>query len=297
LDLSGFDLVVSSSHCVAKGVRLAPGILHLAYIHAPMRYMWDQFDAYFGRGRASWPVRWAALAMRGRLQRWDRESNSGITLMVANSRFTAQRIKAYYGRQAEVVYPPVEVDRFRPSERDDGFYLVVSALVPYKRVDTAILALRQLAKPLKIIGEGPERRRLERLARGSAEFLGWQPEEVVREYYARCRAVVFPGEEDFGMVPVEAMASGKAVIALGRGGATETVKPLDPLRPDQEATGVWSRESTPEALAEAIRLFEAHREAFPPARLAAHARSFDRQVFKSRMRALVASLTRALTHA
>ena len=340
----GFDGVVSSSHCVAKGVRLPPSTRHLSYIHSPMRYMWDQFDEYFSPGRSSMVTRLAAASMRPALQRWDLQSARGVTVFLANSHYTAERVQKLYGRHADVVSPPVEVDRFSVSYRDDGFYLIVSALAPYKQVEVAVEAFRRMGRPLKIIGEGPDRRRLERLGggqgllrrsryEGQVEFLGWQPDEVVREYYARCRALIFPGVEDFGIVPVEAMASGKAVIALGKGGVTDTVVPFDPLRPfdrlragfrsghastgsgqasaqgrpfDQvngEAfpTGVWFSSPTPEDLMGAVMTFEEHRRDFDPEKIRAHTHQFRPAVFRERVQKAIQNMFSTLrpdkTHA
>ena len=294
-DLRGYDLIVSLSHCVAKGIRVPEGIPHVSYVFTPMRYIWDQYDAYFAPGRAGWLVRTAMSALRGPLQRWDVTSNSGVSRMIAISEHVARRIKRHWGRDAQVVYPPVDWGRFAASKADDGYYLVVGALVPYKRVDLAIDAVNATKTRLVVIGTGDEEGRLRERAGPSVEFLGWQPDEVVREHYARCRALIFPGEEDFGIVPLEAMASGKPVIALAKGGALETMIPLNHDLVHASAstweagspTGVYFYEATVEALAGAIHAFERHRAAFDPLAIRQHVERFDRSHFKSALHAVI----------
>ena len=296
-DLRGYDLVLSSSHCVAKGVRVASGALHIAYIFTPMRYVWDLHDDYFAPGRAGGLQRACMAALRGRLQRWDAATAGRIDHLVAISRHVADRIRRHYGREACVIYPPVEAARFRVGRGDGEFYLVVSAFAPYKRLDLAIQACNLLRRPLKIVGAGQDERRLRALAGPTVEFLGPRSDAEVAELYARCRALLFPGVEDFGITPLEAMASGRPVIAYGRGGVLETVIPINPRPGDDPAsqptgaggpTGVFFPEQTAEALVEAVRLFEAHRDRFDPEALRTRALAFDRQVFKDRMAAFVA---------
>ena len=293
-DFTGYDLVISLSHCVAKGVRVPDGVFHLAYMHTPMRYIWDQYDEYFGEGRAGWLTRRAMALLRRRLQDWDVASSGRVNSFVANSQHVANRIERFYGRKAAVLYPPVNWHAFQVSSHDDGFYLMVTAFAPYKRVDLAIEACNRLGRPLKIIGFGQDERPLRQLAGPTVEFLGWQPDEVVRDYYARCTALLFPGEEDFGIVPLEVMACGKPVIAYGKGGALETVVPLNP-GPNLELrtwnceplTGVFFYEQTVEALSQAVDLFERHRDRFDPETIRAHVASFDRARFKEQMRDLI----------
>jgi glycosyltransferase involved in cell wall biosynthesis len=287
LDLRGYDLVVSSSHCVAKGVRPAPGAVHVCFCHTPMRYIWDQYDAYFAPGRAPLLTRLAMALARRPLQRWDVSSSRRVDAFIANSRYVADRIRRFYGRDARVVHPGVDLDRYPAvGARDDGFYLLVTALVPYKRADAAVLAFNGLGLPLRVIGSGPEERRLRSLAGPGVEFLGWADDEALRRNYESCRALIFPGEEDFGIVPLEAMACGKPVIALGRGGALETVvAPGDPG--GRAATGLFFDDPDPRALADAVRRFEASRGSFDARRIREHALTFGRDRFRRELKAAV----------
>ncbi len=276
-DLSPFDLVISSNHCVAKGVRTTPErTLHICYCHTPMRYIWDLYDDYFGKERAGILTRLGMRTVRGYLRRWDVQTARHPQYFVANSHNVRQKIKRIYGREATVIYPPVDVESIVPSRDDEKFFLVVSALVPYKRVDLAISACLTTGDRLVIIGDGPESARLRRNAGPNIAFVGRASDEEVRSYYARCSAVIFPGEEDFGIVPVEAMAAGKPVIAYGRGGATETVTDAP-----GEATGILFQEQSVGALAAAIVRFK--NLTFSPVRLHESARKFAREKFTSGM--------------
>lgn len=322
-DFRGYDLILSSSHCVAKGVTVPSGVCHISYIHTPMRYVWDQYDAYFGPGRCSTFQQTAMSMLRRRLQQWDLQSNVHVHRFIANSYNVAERINRQYGKPACVVYPPVDWQSFQASYKNDGFYLMVTAFAPYKRVDLAIEVANVLGLPLKIIGQGQDEKRLKQLAGPSVEFLGWQPDHRVREWYSRCLAVLFPGEEDFGIVPLEAMATGKPVIAYGKGGALETVIPLNPLQKSMRAshspmradrgnclsqkrenpaenvtqtgkshsgpTGVFFHEQSVEAFIEAIRLFKQHQADFDPDTIRSHVEPFDRSHFKQWMQQIITS--------
>lgn len=284
-DLDRYDLVISSSHCAAKAV-VAPGrARHLCYCHSPMRYAWDQFDAYFGEERIG---RVATLFLRRymrRLARWDAETAARVGAFVANSRHVAGRIRRYYNREASVVHPPVDTDFFTPDGRSPGdYFLVVSALVPYKRLDLAIAAAEATRRPLKIVGRGPERARLERLAQSTTarvEFLGNRTNEEIRDLYRGAASVLMPGEEDFGMVPVEAQACGRPAVALARGGALETV--VDGV------TGVLVREASVSAFAEALECARSRR--WDAAALRAHALRFSKQPFVDGILKAVGELT------
>jgi glycosyltransferase involved in cell wall biosynthesis len=289
------DAVISLSHCVAKGVRVPPGVPHLCYCFTPMRYIWDQFDQYIGphTGR-----RWARPLVnlfRPRLQRWDVRAARQVTRFLAISEHVARKILLYYQREAEVLYPPVNTEFFTPGSPQSRIehreskidslspipyplspipYLVVSALVPYKRVDLAIRAANCAGFPLRVVGEGPEWANLARMAGPTVQMLGWVSDERLRDEYRGCRALLFPGEEDFGLVPIEAMACGTPVIAYRRGGVTESVI-------DGE-TGLFFDAPAPEPLEEAIRRFEAR--AWDPAKCRAQAERFSAAEFRRRFR-------------
>ena len=287
--LLSYDLVLSSSHCVAKGIRPPPGAKHLCYIHAPMRYVWDQFENYAGGGRSGFLARMGMTLFRERLQAWDVTSAARVDQFVANSHNIARKVERYYHRPAEVLHPPVDWHTFQAAEQSEDFYLMVTAFAPYKRVDLAIQACNVMKRRLKIIGKGQEEARLRKLAGPTVEFLGWQPDSVVRDHYARCRALLFPGEEDFGIVPLEAMACGKPVVAFGRGGALETVVPLSGAGAvtgaGESATGVFFYMQSVESLIEAMEMCERRRTEFDAHAIRARVAAFDRGLFKERMKA------------
>src|SRR6185503_2266779 len=224
-DLDPYDLVISSSHCAAKAVVAAGRARHICYCHSPMRYAWDQFDAYFGPKRVgAFASRWLYRPMLQRLARWDAATASRVGRFVSNSRYVAGRIRRYYNREATIVYPPVDTIFYHPDSTPSGqHFLMVSALVPYKRIDVAIEACRRAGATLRIAGDGPDRDRLETLSDGHVEFVGRLSDEQIRDEYRRALAILLPGEEDFGIVPVEAQACGRPVVALARGGALETI--------------------------------------------------------------------------
>ena len=220
------DLVISLSHCVAKAVVVPDGVPHVCYCFTPMRYAWQGRETYLGAWTKRPLRRILARTMLSRLRRWDRATASRVSHFVAISETVRGRIARCYRRDSRVIQPPVDAAFYTPGPTNrprDEAYLVVSALVPYKRIDQAVAACTESGRRLTIIGEGPERSRLEAMAGPTVRFLGWQPDDVIRDHYRRCRALLFPGEEDFGIVPIEALACGTPVIALGRGGAAETV--------------------------------------------------------------------------
>ncbi len=244
------DVVVSLSHCVAKSVKVPRGVPHLCYCFTPMRYAWEGQDSYL-EGWEDRPLR-RALAKRvlTRMRGWDRATANGVTHFVAISETVRERIARCYSRESKVIQPPVDTDFYTidPATPREPFHLCVSALVPYKRIDHAVTACSTLGRKLVVIGEGPDRARLERQAGSTIQFLGWQPDEVIRDYYRRCQALLFPGEEDFGIVPMEALACGTPVIALDRGGVAETV---------DAAVGGLYQGASPEGLIAAIENWEA----------------------------------------
>lgn len=245
-DLSGFDLVVSSSHCVSKGAIAPPGVSHLCYCHTPVRYAYEQFDLYFPRGGTRlYGLKAAAIA---RLRDWDLATASRPTRYLANSRAVAERIRRRYGRTAQVCHPPVDVEFFQPSDPPEargGFLLAVGALVPYKRYDLAIEAAARLNRRLVLVGRGPEHERLRGLASASVEILSGQSPEQLRELYLTCAAFLQPGEEDFGIAAVEALACGAPVVALARGGSRDFV--------EDGVNGVLCEDETADGLAAALR--------------------------------------------
>jgi glycosyltransferase involved in cell wall biosynthesis len=279
LNLDGYDLVISASHCVAKSV-LVPGTArHVSYCFSPMRYAWDQFDEYFGPARVgAFASRWVYGPMLRRLARWDADTASRAHRFVAISRHVASRIRRYYDREAVVVYPPVDTTFYHPAPTPPGeHYLVVSALVPYKRVDRAIEGCARAGVPLRIVGDGPDRARLERFAGPSVRFLGSVSDDDVRSEYRAAKGVILSGEEDFGIVPLEAQACGRPVVALRKGGALETVR-------DGE-TGVFFDDPTSESLAHALEQLSSM--SFDPDVARAHAGHFSLERHIGSLRAVI----------
>jgi glycosyltransferase involved in cell wall biosynthesis len=277
-DFDRFDLVVSSSHCAAKSVVVPGRVRHVCYCHTPMRYAWDQFDNYFGRERVGRAANMAAAAVLRRLARWDAATAGRVNRYVANSRYVAGRIRRYYGRNASVVYPPVDTAFYSPDGRaPEPYFLIVSALVPYKRIDVAIDAARLAGVPLRIVGDGPDRARLSAAAGRGVEFLGSRTNDEIRELYRGATAVILPGEEDFGIVAVEAQACGRPVVSRAQGGALETVLP--------RRTGILVEEPGADALAAGLR--QAAAGPFDPAAIRHHAERFSRQRFASELAAVI----------
>lgn len=282
-DLRGYDLIISSSHCAAKGVIPPPGALHISYIYTPMRYVWDMYHDYFAhKGAVSGGV---IRAISNYLRMWDVTSSSRVDEFAAISGHVADRVKKYYRRDSAVIYPPVDAGRFKlrvSGVRD--YFLVVSAFAPYKRIDLAVEAFNRMGLKLKIIGTGQDEKKIKAMAGKNIEFIGWRTDEDIAEYYHGCRALIFPGEEDFGIVPLEAMASGRPVVAFGKGGALETILPEHSRNP----TGVFFLEQTAEALVDAVRRFEAMEGRFVPKAIREHALAFDRPIFKEKLRVFIA---------
>ncbi|HAN46468.1 MAG TPA: glycosyl transferase family 1 [Cyanobacteria bacterium UBA8156] len=253
LNLTGYDLVISSHHAVAKGVLTGPDQLHLCYVHSPMRYAWDLQHQYLGDRPSSWPARW----LLHQLRQWDRHSAQGVDAFAANSQYIARRIAKCYRRPAQVIYPPVDVESFALNTAPrEPFYVTAARFVPYKRVDVVVEAFRQWGdRPLVVIGDGPERAKIEQHAGANIHFVGYQPPDRLAGFLQKAQAFVFAAEEDFGITVVEAQACGTPVIALGRGGATETIGP--------DRTGLWFDEQTPASLLATLRAFEEQRQRHP----------------------------------
>lgn len=274
-DLDRYDLVISSSHCAVKSIIRHPSATHVCYCHSPMRYAWDQFGAYFGPDQVGRRRSRLLRPVMARLARWDAATAGRVDRFLANSQYVAGRIRRYYNRGSTVVYPPVDTtfyrlpDPARPRPTEPSSFLVVSALVPYKRVDVAIAACRKAGVPLKIVGRGPEEPRLRQLGGTGVEFLGWRSDEEIRTLYAASTAVLLPGVEDFGMVPVEAQACGTPVVALGRGGARETV--------ENGLTGILVEDDSIEGFAAALSRAQAAR--FDPRLIRERAERFSRERF------------------
>jgi glycosyltransferase involved in cell wall biosynthesis len=276
LDLEGFDLILSSSHCVAKGVKPPPGAVHICYCHTPMRYVWDRFPDYFGDGLKS---RFLYGPIAGYLRRWDVASADRVHSFVANSKHVAGRIEKFYGRKVDaVIYPPVDTNIFVPGKGEpEDFYLIVSALVPYKRIDLAMEAFHRRPERLLIVGKGPEEKRLREKASSNIHLMGSLSQEELLPLYQKCQATILPGVEDFGIAPVESQACGRPVVAFAEGGAVESVR-------DGE-TGVFFAERSPEALSDAIDRVSSLR--FNRETLRGWAQGFSRERFMTEMRAFV----------
>ena len=275
-DLGGYDLVLSNKSAFCHGVITPPGTTHISYCLTPTRFLWGYHEYVKHEGLN--PLAGALLTpVLPLLRLWDRIAADRVEHFIAISDTVRQRIEKFYRREAVVIHPPVEIDCFQVSDSHDDYFLIVSRLIPYKRIDLAVKAFNVLGLPLKIIGDGRDRQRLEAMAKSNVEFLGRLADHEVGQYLSRCKAFIFPGEEDFGIAPLEAQAAGRPVIAYAGGGALETVV--------EGATGLFFREQTPESLAEAVSIFDAGD--FESAAIRRHAQGFDKETFKSKLRAFV----------
>lgn len=273
IDLRGYDLIISSEAGPAKGIIPQANAAHICYCHTPMRYIWNMYHDY--REKSGLITRLAMPCLSHYLRAWDVTTAARVNHFIANSNTTSNRIKAYYGRDSDVIYPPVDTSEFHisaPSQLED-FYLLVGELVQYKRPDLAIMAFNKMKKNLVVIGSGEMYDQLKSIAGPTIRLLGSQPFSELQKYYSTCQALIFPAEEDFGIVPVEAMASGRPVIAYNRGGATETVV--------RGETGILFDEQTVDGLIDAVTSFSPRN--FDPSQVQAHARKFDASVFESRV--------------
>jgi glycosyltransferase involved in cell wall biosynthesis len=282
------DLVLSSDASMIKGLGYPPGTPHVCYCHSPPRYLWDLQEDYMQSAEAGGTLGRALLKWTiPRVREFDRQAAERVTHFIANSAFVRERIRRCYGREAEVIHPPVALDDFVPLEKEpEDFYLIVSQLTPYKRVDLAVEAFNRLGRRLVIIGEGSERRPLEARARDNITFLGSQPFPVLQDHYRRCRALIFPGIEDFGITPLEAQASGRPVLAYAGGGVLETVV--------NGVTGFFFRDQTPESLIEVIEQFEGEMDRFDPKQCRQQAERFAPDRFRMELRSFLANKLSAL---
>ena len=285
LDVSGYDVVISSSHAVAKGVITGPDQLHVSYVNTPIRYAWDLQHQYLkesnlDRGLKSTIVK----IILHYLRIWDVRTANGVDHFLANSEYIARRIKKVYRRDSTVMYPPVNTSDFSLQTAKDDFYLTASRMVPYKRIDLVVAAFRHLqGKKLVVIGDGPDYKKIRSLGGSNVEFLGHVPPEIMREYMQKARAFVFAAEEDFGITPVEAQACGTPVIAYGKGGALETV--IDHTRPNP--TGIFFTEQTTESLTQAITVFEENESKLTPANCRNNAMRFSEERFRDEFSAFM----------
>lgn len=286
LDLAGYDLVISCSHAFAKSVRVPPRARHLSYCLTPLRYVWDHQDAYLGTG----VLRLLAAPLSGHLRRFDRRTD-GVDRFVAISTAVQARIARHYARESSVVHPPVDTSQFRPSALPaEDFYLLVGGFVPYKQESLALEAFRLLGRRLIVVGDGPSRRRCEAQAPANAEFVGRVTDQELAHLYASCRALIYPQEEDFGIAAVEAQAAGRPVIAYGRGGALDTVRPLQPG--EDTPTGIWFDRQEPTRLAQAVRDFEKHSGRFDPGVIRRWAERFSLDRFHAELQHEIRELMR-----
>jgi glycosyltransferase involved in cell wall biosynthesis len=279
-ELSTYDLVISSSHAVAKGVLTKPGQLHISYVYTPMRYAWGLQEQYLADGRSKGIKRLLASSLLHYMRVWDLRTANGVDTFVAISNFIAQRIWKIYRRRASVIYPPVDLTSFTIGRERQPFYLTVSRLVPYKRVDVIVEAFsRSPDRQLVVIGDGPDMSRLKTRITSNITLLGYQPFELVRDYMQRTRAFIFAAEEDFGIVPLEAQACGTPVVAYAGGGAAETII--------EGETGTFFPEQTDDALIEALIRFERFSGKFDPDQIRRNAERFSIERFRSEFAALV----------
>ena len=276
-DLSDYDVVISSSHSCAKGIITKPETLHISYCHTPTRYLWSNYSEYKKESQFNYLINKTIPRLTNKLRIWDRLAAERVDRFVCNSHYVSERVKKYYKREATVIYPPVDTSFFKPSDKIGDYYLIVSRLIPYKKVDLVIQSFNDLKIPLKIIGKGPEYDKLKKMANSNIEFLGSLTDGEVKEYYSHALAFIAPQEEDFGITPVEAMASGRPVIAYNKGGLKETVV--------EGLTGTFFNEQTPQCLIDVIQKFNPKK--YNQNLIRQHALKFDTVVFKRRFKKFV----------
>lgn len=276
-DFNDYDVVLSSSSSCAKGIITSPDTVHICYCHSPMRYAWEFYNEYMERENLGKLKKLLIKYIMNYIRIWDRASADRVDYYIANSKNVAKRIYKHYGIEADVIHPPVKGSYFNISDIDEDYFLIVSRLVPYKRVDLAVEVFNELGLPLVVIGGGSQLEYLKSIAKPNVKIMGRQPDEVIKEHYAKCRAFIFPGEEDFGITPLEAQASGRPVIAYGKGGALETVR-------DGE-TGIFFEQQTVASLKNAILKFEMME--WNKENIREHALKFDEEIFKAKIKAYI----------
>lgn len=276
MDLSDYDLVISSCHSASKGIITKPDTLHVSYCHSPMRYVWDQSHQYQKQFDGFSLFRWFFKPILHHIRLWDRLASERVDRFIANSSYVAGRIQKYYGKESTVIFPPVDLHKFTPGEEaKEDYYLAVGRLIPYKRFDLVVEACKKLSRPLKVVGTGPELKKLQKRAKGSeVEFLGKISDEALKEIYRKAKALIFPQVEDFGIVPLEAQACGTPILAYAKGGALETVK--------ENVSGLFFEEQSVTALAETILAFE--KKTWDPKKVAESVEAFSSARFKSELR-------------
>ncbi|WP_425058547.1 hypothetical protein SCACP_32060 [Sporomusa carbonis] len=284
-DLSAYDLILSSSHAVAKGVITGPDQLHISYVHTPIRYAWDLQHQYLKDSQLECGLRsWAVRMMLHYLRQWDYRTANGVDYFIANSYFVARRIWKVYRREAKVIYPPVDIERFSLCETKEDFYLTASRMVPYKKIDLIVEAFREMPdKRLVVIGDGPDLKKIKSKAGANISFLGYQDTPVLSDHMKRAQAFIFAAEEDFGITPVEAQACGTPVIAYGKGGALETIKGLD----QSEPTGIFFGEQSTSAIIAAVQKFEQVQDRICPTVCRDNALRFSVERFRKELRSFI----------
>lgn len=285
VDLSGYDMVISSSHAVAKGVLVGPDQLHISYVHSPIRYAWDMQHQYLKESGMEHGLKsWAARTILHYMRLWDVRTANGVDYFIANSRFIARRIWKCYRRESVVIHPPVDIEKYTMCREKEDYYFTASRMVPYKKIRLIAEAFcRMPDKKLVIIGDGPEYQGIQEVVGSNIELLGYQPDEVLREKMQHAKAFVFAAEEDFGILPVEAQACGTPIIAYGRGGILDTVRPLG----EEHPTGIFFQRQTAEAICNAVKKFERSGKEIRPEDCRRNAERFSHETFRHRMKEFV----------
>ncbi|HCI5532199.1 TPA: glycosyltransferase family 4 protein [Klebsiella pneumoniae] len=279
LDMSGHDVILSSSHAVAKGILTGPDQLHISYVHSPIRYAWDLQHQYLRESGLSEGLKgFIAKYLLHKIRIWDYRTANGVDHFIANSKFISRRIHKVYGRSSDVIYPPVDVNNFTLNENKDNYYFTASRLVPYKRIDLIVDAFNEMPeKKLVVVGDGSEMDKIKSKAKGNIEILGYQPNNIMQKHMQNAKAFVFAAEEDFGITPVEAQACGTPVIAFGKGGVLETIIPEG----NQNPTGVFFDKQEPGSIIESVNKFESRQDLFEPTECRRNAEKFSEERFRT----------------